>query len=149
MLNKTKTTVVGLCLFAVISCTEVYRNHGYTPSETQLANLVVGVDTRATVEETLGPPTISDAETGRLYYISSRWRHYGMNPPKPISRNIVAVALDSSEVVANISRYGLEDGEIVALTRRVTDGGTEEISFLRQLLGNIGRFDASDILSEP
>ena len=149
MLNKTMTTVVGLCLFAVISCTPVYRNHGYTPSETQLANLVVGVDTRATVEETLGPPTISDAETGRLYYISSRWRHYGMNPPKPISRNIVAVALDSSEVVANISRYGLEDGEIVALTRRVTDGGTEEISFLRQLLGNIGRFDASDILSEP
>ena len=149
MLNKTKTTVVGLCLFAVISCTPVYRNHGYTPSETQLATLVVGVDTRATVEETLGPPTISDAETGRLYYISSRWRHYGMNPPKPISRNIVAVALDSSEVVANISRYGLEDGEIVALTRRVTDGGTEEISFLRQLLGNIGRFDASDILSEP
>ena len=149
MLNKTKTTVVGLCLFAVISCTPVYRNHGYTPSETQLANLVVGVDTRATVEETLGPPTISDAETGRLYYISSRWRHYGMNPPKPISRNIVTVALDSSEVVANISRYGLEDGEIVALTRRVTDGGTEEISFLRQLLGNIGRFDASDILSEP
>ena len=149
MLNKTKTTVVGLCLFAVISCTPVYRNHGYTPSETQLANLVVGVDTRATVEETLGPPTISDAETGRLYYISSRWRHYGMNPPKPISRNIVAVALDSSEVVANISRYGLADGEIVALTRRVTDGGTEEITFLRQLLGNIGRFDASDILSEP
>ena len=149
MLNKTKTTVVGLCLFAVISCTPVYRNHGYTPSETQLASLVVGVDTRATVEETLGPLTISDAETGRLYYISSRWRHYGMNPPKPISRNIVAVALDSSEVVANISRYGLEDGEIVALTRRVTDGGTEEISFLRQLLGNIGRFDASDILSEP
>ena len=149
MLNKTNTILVGFCLFAAISCTSVYRNHGYTPSETQLANLVVGVDTRATVEETLGPPTISDAETGRLYYISSRWRHYGMNPPKPISRNIVAVALDSSEVVANISRYGLEDGEIVALTRRVTDGGTEEITFLRQLLGNIGRFDASDILSEP
>jgi len=149
MLNKTKTTVVGFCLFAAISCTPVYRNHGYTPSEAALANLVVGVDTRATAEETLGVPTISDTETGRLYYISSRWRHYGMNPPEPISRDIVAVALDSAEVVTNVSRYSLEDGEIVALTRRVTDGGTEEISFLQQLLGNIGRFDASDILSEP
>lgn len=149
MLNKTKTIVVGFCLFATISCTPVYRNHGYTPSDKQLANLVVGVDTRATAEETLGVPTISDTETGRLYYISSRWRHYGMNPPKPISRDIVAVALDSAELVTNISRYGLEDGEVVALTRRVTDGGTEEITFLQQLLGNIGRFDASDILSEP
>ena len=35
------------------------------------------------------------------------------------------------------------------LTRRVTDGGTEEITFLQQLLGNIGRIDASDILGEP
>jgi len=149
MLNKTNTTLVGFCLFAAISCTSVYRNHGYTPSDAQLANLVVGVDTRATAEETLGVPTISDTQTGRLYYISSRWLHYGMNPPKPISRNIVAVALDLGEVVTNVSRYGLKDGEIVALTRRVTDGGTEEISFLQQLLGNIGRFDANDILSEP
>ena len=149
MLSKTKTTAIGFCLFAVISCTPVFRNHGYTPSDAQLANLVVGVDTRTTAEETLGPPMISDAETGRLYYISSRWRHYGINPPKPISRNIVAVALDSSEVVTNVSRYGLEDGEIVALTRRVTDGGTEEITFLQQLLGSIGRIDASDILNEP
>jgi outer membrane protein assembly factor BamE (lipoprotein component of BamABCDE complex) len=72
-----------------------------------------------------------------------------MNPPKPISRNIVAVAFGSSEVVTNVSRYSLEDGEIVALTRRVTDGGTEEITFLQQLLGNIGRIDASDLLGEP
>jgi outer membrane protein assembly factor BamE (lipoprotein component of BamABCDE complex) len=149
MRNKSKMTVVGVCLITSIACTPVFRNHGYTPSDSQLANLVVGVDTRTTAEETLGPPTISDAETGRLYYISSRWRHYGMNPPKPISRNIVAVALDSSEVVTNVSRYGLEDGEIVALTRRVTDGGTEEITFLQQLLGNIGRIDAGDLLGEP
>ncbi|WP_347835605.1 outer membrane protein assembly factor BamE [uncultured Planktomarina sp.] len=149
MRNKSKMTVVGVCLITAIACTPVFRNHGYTPSDSQLANLVVGVDTRTTAEETLGPPTISDAKTGRLYYISSRWRHYGLNPPKPISRNIVAVALDSSEVVTNVSRYGLEDGEIVALTRRVTDGGTEEITFLQQLLGNIGRIDASDLLGEP
>jgi outer membrane protein assembly factor BamE (lipoprotein component of BamABCDE complex) len=97
MRNKSKMTVVGFCLITAIACTPVFRNHGYTPIDSQLANLVVGVDTRTTAEETLGPPTISDAETGRLYYISSRWRHYGMKPPKPISRNIVAVALDSSE----------------------------------------------------
>ena len=149
MRNNPKMTVVGVCLITAIACTPVFRNHGYTPSDSQLANLVVGVDTRTTTEETLGVPTIIDTQTGRLYYISSRWLHYGMNPPKPISRNIVSVALDSSEVVTNVSRYGLEDSEIVALTRRVTDGGTEEITFLQQLLGNIGRIDASDLLSEP
>ena len=33
----------------------------------------------------------------------------------------MAVALDSAEVVTNVSRYSLEDGEIVALTGQVPD----------------------------
>jgi len=69
MLNKTKTTVVGFCLFAAISCTPVYRNHGYTPSEAQLANLVVGVDTRATAEETLACPRfLTQKQAGSIIF---------------------------------------------------------------------------------
>jgi hypothetical protein len=51
--------------------------------------------------------------------------------------------------VKNISRYGLEDGDIVVLSRRVTAGGGEDISFISQMLGNIGRFDAENIFGQP
>ena len=150
MLNMIKTLVIFLILSAMVSCTEIYRRHCYTPSEEQLANVVVGVDTRVSVEETLGVPTAGGVNTGgSYYYISSRWRHYGTKQPKPISRKIVAVQFNASDVVTNISRYGLEDREIVVLSRRVTAGGAENISIISQMLGNFGRFDAENIFGQP
>ena len=112
--------------------------------------MVVGVDTRVSVEETLGVPTVGGVNTGgSYYYISSSWRHYVTKQPKPISREIVAVQFNASDVVKNISRYGLEDGKIVVLSRRVTAGGEENISFIKQMLGNFGRLDAENILGQP
>jgi|TARA_B110000483_G_C17980377_1_gene459465 outer membrane protein assembly factor BamE (lipoprotein component of BamABCDE complex) len=150
MLNKLKTAVMCLILSVTVSCTATFRNHGYTPDEEAMANVVVGVDTRVSVEETLGAPTAGGLNTGgSYYYISSRWQHYGTKQPKPIFREIVAVQFNASDVVKNISRYGLEDGDIVVLSRRVTAGGGEDISFISQMLGNIGRFDAENIFGQP
>ncbi|MFT5786619.1 MAG: hypothetical protein ACI9KK_001979, partial [Ascidiaceihabitans sp.] len=36
-------------------------------------------------------------------------------------------------------RFGLEDGQVVPLARRVTSTAVSNKSFLRQLIGNIGR----------
>lgn len=150
MLNKLKTAVMCLILSVTVSCTATFRNHGYTPDDEAMANVVVGVDTRVSVEETLGVPTAGGVNTGgSYYYISSRWRHYGTKQPKPIFREIVAVQFNASDVVTNISRYGLEDGEIVVLSRRVTAGGAENISIISQMLGNFGRFDAENIFGQP
>ena len=147
MLNIIKTLVIFCILTAMVSCTEIYRRHGYTPSEEQLANVVVGVDTRASVKDSLGGPiTGGNSTVDSFYYISSRWLHYGLAQPKPTSRQIVAINFDKSDVVNNISRYGLADGEVVVLSRRVTVGGTKEISFIKQLMGNVGRIDAEQIL---
>jgi outer membrane protein assembly factor BamE (lipoprotein component of BamABCDE complex) len=150
MLNMIKTLVIFLILSAMVSCTEIYRRHGYTPSEEQLANVVVGVDTRASVEESLGGPiTGGNSTVDSFYYISSRWLHYGLAQPKPTFRQIVAINFDKSDVVNNISRYELADGEVVVLSRRVTAGGAKEISFIKQLMGNIGRIDTEQILQQP
>ena len=75
--------------------------------------------------------------------------HYGLAQPKPTFRQIVAINFDKSDVVNNISRYGLADGEVVVLSRRVTAGGAKEISFIKQLMGNIGRVDTEQILQQP
>ena len=41
-------------------------------------------------------------------------------------------------MVPNIERFGLEDGQVVTLSRRVTDANTKGVGYIRQLLGNIG-----------
>ena len=42
-------------------------------------------------------------------------------------REIVAITFDDSGVVRNIERFGLEDGNVVALSRRVTDSNVQGV----------------------
>lgn len=141
-----KTVAMLGLLLITAACSAVYRNHGYTPSEAELATIIVGVDTRTAVETTLGAPTATGvSNTDGLYYVSSRWRHFGPTRPRAIEREVVAVTFDGNDVVQDISRYGLDDGRVVALNKRVTNPPTE-LSFIRQLLGNVGRVNTQDLL---
>lgn len=145
-LKPLKTSVLALCVFAA-ACTAQYRNHGYMPPEEDVANIIVGVDTRETVAETLGSPTAGGVlNDGGFYYVRSQFKTIGPFRPDEVSRELLAVTFTSNGTVANIERFGLEDGQVVRLSRRVTDNGLNDVSFLRQLLGNLGNFDPSSIL---
>ena len=67
-------------------------------------------------------------------------RAIGQLASKEIERQVVAISFSSNGVVQNIERFGLERGEVVQISRRVTSSSVKDKSFLRQLLGNIGRF---------
>ncbi|WP_323765560.1 outer membrane protein assembly factor BamE [Marinovum sp.] len=145
--TKAMRVVIALACTVVLSaCVAQYRNHGYLPSDADLADVLVGVDTRDSVAETIGVPGTSGVlDQGNYYYVGSRVRHYGAFPPEIIEREIVAVEFDATGVVRNITRYGLEDGQVVMLTRRVTVTGDGDIGFIRQLFGNIGGINLGGI----
>mgnify|MGYP000182036560 CR=1 FL=1 len=132
---------------AVAGCAAQYRNHGYVPNEEDLAEVVVGVDTRDSVAETIGAPSSSGVldESG-YYYVATRLKHFGPSAPKPISRELVAISFDQSGVVSGVERYGLENGRVIPLERRVTSSGTQDSTFLRQLLGSLGNISPGSLL---
>lgn len=138
--------ISALCL-ALIACVPIYRKHGYVPTEEELAAIKVGVDTRDSVTEAVGSPGTSGVlnESG-YYYVTSRMRHYGPREPQVVSRELVAITFDQRGVVRNIERYGLEHGKVIPLNRRVTSSSVEDKTFLRQLLGNLGRFNPGTVL---
>jgi outer membrane protein assembly factor BamE (lipoprotein component of BamABCDE complex) len=131
-----------LALVVLAACAAQTRYHGYVPSDEQLDAVVVGRDTRSTVATILGPPGATGvvADTG-WYYVRSTYRNFAYNEPEETDRVVVAVSYDEEGVVTNVERFGLEDGQVVALSRRVTESNTQGIGFLRQLFGNLGRFD--------
>ncbi|PHQ95628.1 MAG: cell envelope protein SmpA [Marinosulfonomonas sp.] len=134
-----RTLVALTAILAVSSCAAQYRNHGYVPKDDELANIIVGADTRETVASVIGNPTSSGIlEDSGWYYVESRFRLFGFQAPKEIERQVLAISFDGAGRVANIERFGLEDGQVVTLSRRVTETSTVRVSFLRQLLGNIG-----------
>lgn len=129
--------LAGLILSA---CSPLYSNHGYIPPEEELQELVVGIDTRSSVEDLVGSPTAGGVlEGGDFYYVRSQVRTIGPRRPQVIDRQVLAISFDGEGILANIERFGLEDGRVVALERRVTDSGVTDTPFLRQLLGSFGR----------
>lgn len=127
---------------ALAACTPQFDNHGYFPPEEDLEQIVVGVDTRGSVEEAIGvPSTVGVVNDGGFYYVHSRKRTFGALAPREVDRQVLAISFDSAGVVSNIERFGLERGQVVPLERRVTTSGVSNSSFLRRLLGNIGRFN--------
>jgi outer membrane protein assembly factor BamE (lipoprotein component of BamABCDE complex) len=129
------------------SCSTQFRNHGYVPSDAELANIIVGTDNKETVAVLIGRPSASGMlDSSGWYYVESRFRHYAYQAPKEILRQVVAISFDASGRVANIERFGLEDGRIIALSRRVTKSAIGRKPFLRRLLGNLGAPSAAGFL---
>lgn len=132
---------------ALIACSPVFRNHGYVPADDELTQIEVGVDTRESVGEKIGRPSTSGLLNAEgWYYVQSRYRHFGPREPKEIERQVVAITFNQSGRVENIARFGLEDGQVVEISRRVTETNIKGIGFIRQLLGNFGRIQAGDIV---
>ncbi len=140
--------LAGACAL-VAGCSARYRDHGYVPTEEDLAEVVVGVDTRDSVAETVGVPSSTGIlENSGYYYIETRFRHYGAKAPEAVSRELVAINFSDAGTVTGVQRFGLEDGRVIQLERRVTSSGIQDKTFLRQLLGNLGNFDPASALVE-
>jgi len=130
----------GMMTLALSACAPSFRNYGYTPPEEDLQELVVGIDTRASVEDVVGPPTADGVRAGGDYfYVRSTVKTVGPRRPEVVDRQVLAISFDDNGVLSNIESFGLEDGRVVTLSRRVTDSSVTNRNFLRQLLGNIGR----------
>lgn len=138
--------MLGVLMLAT-ACTEQFRNHGYVPSDEDLAAITVGVDSRDSVRETIGAPSSGGVlEGGDYYYVRSRVRHYAFREPEVVDRQVVAVSFSDAGTVANIERFDLANGQIIPLSRRVTTTTVTNRSFLRQLLASIGRISTGQFL---
>jgi outer membrane protein assembly factor BamE (lipoprotein component of BamABCDE complex) len=144
------TRKVALALALVLglaACGDTTATAGFVPTDEQLEAVVVGRDTRTTVRTILGDPgsTGLAVEEG-WFYVRSTFEDGTYRPRREVDREVVAVSFDDAGVVTNVERFGIEDGQVVALSRRVTDDNTAGIGFLRQLFGNLGRIDPAQFL---
>ncbi|MCK8482425.1 outer membrane protein assembly factor BamE [Aliiroseovarius sp. S2029] len=143
--NTGKVITAMLLVALVAGCSATYRNHGYMPPKEDVDLIEVGKDTRETVAASIGKPGTSGLLAGSgYYYVRSRFKHYLYNAPQEIDREVLAITFTEKGVVENIERFGLEDGRVVVLERRVTDSNIKGIGFLRQLFGSIGRIDVAE-----
>lgn len=139
---------VLMLVVVTAACTPIYRDHGYAPTDADLAQVQVG-QTREQVSQAIGYPVSTGVLTeSAWYYVGSRWRSYGALAPAPVTREVVAISFTPQGRVSNIERFGLERGRVVVLSRRVTESNVEGISFINQLLRNVGTIQADQLVGD-
>jgi outer membrane protein assembly factor BamE (lipoprotein component of BamABCDE complex) len=144
-----RLALFGLVLIFLVACTTQYRNHGYVPPDDDLALIEVGRDTRETVAATIGRPSTAGLlnDVG-WFYVQSRYELVGGRAPEEIDRQVVAITFTPEGQVENIERFGLEAGQIVSLSRRVTKPNVKSQGFLRQIFGNIGSINTGNLFAQ-
>lgn len=142
-----RMALAGLALLAASACSDITRMHGYTPDDAALENVVVGRDTRDSVAAKVGRPAAGGLMAdGGWYYVQSSWVQRGPLAPRETDREVLAISFDSAGRVENIERFGLEDGTVVPLSRRVTDTNIKGLGLVQQLMGNLGRFNPGQFI---
>ena len=112
----TRAVAVAALGLSLAACTATFQNHGYIPPQEDLDLLAVGIDTRASVEDSVGSPSSGGVlEGGGYYYVKSRVKTFGFKAPEVVEREVLAITFDANGVIANIERFGLEDGRCRAI----------------------------------
>lgn len=149
IIKKSQLVLSVIFSLILVACSATFDFHGYTPSDEELEQIIVGVDDKSSVEAVIGvPQSRSMLRDNGWYYISSKVRNFAYQEPQIIERQLVAISFDNSDIVTNIERFALEDGRVITLNRRVTELPVKGPGFIRQLLGNLGNLNPAGLIDE-
>ena len=109
----------------------------------QLKELVPGTSTQADVTSLIGSPTArATFDDNTWIYISEVTRPRVGRVQAVLSQNVVVLSFNDQGVLKDIKKLNQENLVPVPVVARATPSPGTEASFLQQLFGNIGRFNA-------
>ena len=137
--------VLALCLM-VSACSWILpppQTRGNRVEDEQLKELVPGTSTKADVTALIGSPTMKASfDDNTWLYITEVTRPRLGRTPGVLNQSVVVLAFDDRGVLAGVKTVTKDEAVPVDVVVRTTPSPGTEASFLQQLLGNIGRFNA-------
>lgn len=131
----------ALGLLLVGACSPIKHTHGYTPRANELEQIEVGIDTRTSVQNKLGrPSTLGAFNEDDWIYVSIKSETIAFFEPEVVEKQVVLISFDSSDVVADVGKYGIEEGRVIDLVNRTTPTSGRKLTLLQQVFKNVGRY---------
>ena len=145
VINSNLLRISGIVFLIMLqSCSNKTIITGNLPDPDLLANIEVGQVSKNEVLELLGSPsskaTFNDND---WYYISEKTSTKAFFDPEVIDRKVLIIQFDKREIVKKITQLSLEDGEKIQMVDRITPTAGKEMTILKQIFGNVGRFENS------
>jgi len=143
MRSSTCRTLLAAGIVALTAaCSADVDSNGYVFRDGDITDIRPGAQTKEGVLQALGTPSSrAPFDDNVWYYIGERNQQVAFFDPELIDRQVLVVRFDDTGFVESTEVLTKEDGNQVALVNRETPTAGHELTFLEQLLGNIGRFN--------
>jgi outer membrane protein assembly factor BamE (lipoprotein component of BamABCDE complex) len=138
-----RALLAGVAMLAVAGCEKVIDVRGHVPDDDSLSKIQVGLQKKADVTDLLGTPsTVAPFGEETWLYISRKTSTTAFFEPKVLEQHVVAIVFDDTGAVSDVRRLDMADGKVIRHVARITPSPGKELSFLEQLIGNLGKFNS-------
>src|SRR6267154_662719 len=137
--------LVGLLsLASLAACWPTVDQRGHLPEAYKLAEIRPGATTRDEVSKILGTPSSTSVFNEKTwYYISRRTEQVAFFDPDVADQQVYIVNFDDRGVVKAVDHRNLKDARDIEPAPGATPAPGRELTFLEQIIGNVGRFTKS------
>ena len=140
-----RSALVGAAALALAGCASMVDQRGNLPDPEKLGQVRPGITTKDGVQTLLGTPSSTGTFDGATwYYISRRTEQFAFFEPKVTDSQVVAIDFDDQGIVRDVHKHGLDDSRKIEPVARATPAPGRELSFIEQLIGNVGKFNTGD-----
>ncbi len=130
-------------LLLVASCSPIVDARGHNTQAEDFSQIVVEQSRREDVQALLGSPSAQSTYGEETwYYISETKETVGLFAPEITDQKVTAITFDEAGLVKDISSYKKKDGKPVEIVGKETPTEGHKLTFMEQMLGNMGRFNA-------
>src|SRR5271169_6476869 len=141
-----RASVFGAILATALAagCARSVEQRGNLPAQDRIAEIHPGSTTKDEVIKILGSPSsVSIFNDKSWYYISRRTEQIAFFDPDVVDQQVYVVNFDNQDVVKAVDHKGLEDGKEIIPVARATPAPGRELSFIEQVIGNLGKFNGA------
>jgi outer membrane protein assembly factor BamE (lipoprotein component of BamABCDE complex) len=125
-------------------CAPDIEKRGHLPEGDALGQIHPGTTTRDQVVKLLGTPSSTGVFDGNSwYYISRKTEQVSFFDPEVLDQQVYVINFDGTGVVKSVEHKTLKDARNIEPAPGATPAPGRELTFLEQVLGNIGRFNQS------
>jgi outer membrane protein assembly factor BamE (lipoprotein component of BamABCDE complex) len=135
---------LALAASVLAGCTVSVDQRGHLPDADKLSEIHPGTTTRDDVAKILGTPSSTGVfDSKDWFYISRKTKQVAFFDPDVLDQQVYVVRFDDKGVVRLVDHKDLKDGREIEPAPGATPAPGRELTFLEQILGNLGRFNKS------
>jgi outer membrane protein assembly factor BamE (lipoprotein component of BamABCDE complex) len=127
----------------IAGCSSDVEQRGNLPPQDKITEIHPGTTTKDEVTKILGSPSSTSVFNDKTwYYISRRTGQFAFLDPSVLDQQVYIVSFNDQGVVQAIDHKNLDDGKEITPVARATPAPGRELSFLEQVIGNLGKFNS-------